>query len=58
MIRRAYAVLVLAALLLLYLMNATAAWVALVTTFVWVMTRRRRPCVDPPARPLTASEGG
>lgn len=58
MIRHARAVLVLAALLLLYGMNSTAAWVALVTLFVYVMTRRHRSRVDLPGRPLTASEEG
>lgn len=56
MIRTARVILILAALLLLYFMNATAAWAALLTMFVCVMTRRRASCMGLPGRSVTASE--
>lgn len=58
MIRTARVVPILAALLLLYFMNATAAWVALLTIFGGVMIRRRRSCEGPGKSLTTASEEG
>jgi len=61
--RRARAMFLLAALLLLYAMSPTAAWVLLVTVFGWVKIRRHRSgrsqrAVDLVSRSLAATEAG
>jgi hypothetical protein len=58
MLRTARVILILAALVLLYCMNATVAWGVLLIMFVCVMTKRRRSCVSLPVRPRPASEEG
>jgi len=49
---------ILAALLLLYSMNATAAWAALLTMFVFAMTRRRPSWLGLPGPSLPNREEG